>query len=225
MREELNNKEKDLNQLNTINNPNMLNIKEENEISMNTPPKISGETIDKILRGCALRGWVGLRQLKCYLRNISAHKSDIMNKNDFKYFMAQQAILLNDEDINSIFAVYDVSKNDHINYIQFLNSINSVNDSRKAQIESFKEQVKVPGQNYILFSYLVSLIDMNYHPEAIRFLKTVPDMEYEYKINWDNLKEDNRIKENNFRQFFYDISACVDRDDDFNQILKALGYK
>ena len=225
LREELNNKEKDLNQLNTINNPNMLNIKEDNEISMNIPPKISGETIDKILRGCALKGWVGLRQLKCYLRNISAHKSDIMNKNDFKYFMAQQAILLNDEDINSIFAVYDVSKNDHINYIQFLNSINSVNDSRKAQIESFKEQVKVPGQNYILFSYLVSLIDMNYHPEAIRFLKTVPDLEYEYKINWDNLKEDNRIKENNFRQFFYDISACVERDDDFNQILKALGYK
>ena len=106
-----------------------------------------------------------------------------------------------------------------------MNSINQVSESRKAQIESFKEQVKAPGQNYILFSYLVSLIDMNYHPEAIRFLKTVPDLENEYKMNWDNLKEDNRISENNFRQYFYDISACVEKDEEFDQILKALGYK
>ena len=223
LREELKNKEKELNQLNTLNNGNnTLSIRQESEPR---PKKISNEIINKILKGCSLRGWVGLRELKCYLRNISAHKSEIMNRNDFKYFLAKQAILLNDEDINAIFDIYDVSKNDYINYIQFLDSIISVNDSRKAQIESFKEQVKVPGQNYILFSYLVSLMDMNYHPEALRFLKTMPDLEREYKNNWDNLKHDNRIKEEDFRQFFYDISACVERDDDFTQILKALGYK
>ena len=134
-------------------------------------------------------------------------------------------ILLNDDDVDSIFAVYDVSKNDYINYIQFLNSINSISESRKAQIESFKEQMKAPGQNYILFSNVISLVDMNYHPEAITYMKTVPDLENEYRINWDNLKEDNRIKENDFKQFFYDVSACVEKDEDFTQILKAVGYK
>ena len=71
----------------------------------------------------------------------------------------------------------------------------------------------------------MSLVDLNYHPEALRFLKTVPDLEREYKIYWDNLKDDDRINENNFRQFFYDVSACVEKDEDFTQILKALGYK
>ena len=189
------------------------------------PVKVSEETVNKIFKGCAIRGWIGLRELKCYLRNISGHKSDIINKNDFKYFLAKKAILLNDDDIDSIFAVYDVSKNDYINYIQFLNSINSISESRKAQIESFKEQMKAPGQNYILFSNVISLVDMNYHPEAIKYMKTVPDLENEYRINWDNLKEDNRIKENDFKQFFYDVSACVEKDEDFTQILKALGYK
>ena len=196
-------------------------IKEEQEI----PIVISSETINKIFKGGAIKGWIGLRELKCYLRNLSGHKSDIINKNDFKYFLAKQAILLNDNDVDSIFAVYDISKSDYINYIQFLNSINSISESRKAQIESFKEQVKAPGQNYILFSYLISLVDMNYHPEAIKYIKTVPDLENEYRINWDNLKEDNRIKENDFKQFFYDVSACVEKDEEFTQILKALGYK
>ena len=201
------------------------NIGNINYIERQEIPKVSNETINKIFKGCAIRGWIGLRELKCYLRNLSAHKSDIINRNDFKYFLAKQAILLNDNDVDSIFAVYDTSKNDYIHYIQFLNSINTISESRKAQIESFKEQVKFPGKNYILFSYLISLVDMNYHPEAIRYLKTVPDLEYEYKINWDNLKEDDRISENNFRQFFYDISACVERDEDFTQIMKSLGYK
>ena len=218
LREQLKNQE-------TLNQDFINNNKGPMEEEKENPCVVSNETIEKIFKGCAIRGWIGLRQLKCYLRNTSGHRSDIMNKNDFKYFLANQAILLNDNDIDSIFAVYDVSKRDFINYIQFLNSINQVSESRKAQIESFKEQVKVPGQNYILFSNLISLIDMNYHPEAIRFFKTVPDLENEYKICWDNLKEDNRITENNFRQFFYDVSACVEKDEEFNQILKALGYK
>ena len=190
--EEMKNKNRLLNSNNTLNN--VLPQIEGQEI----PTKVSDETINKILKGCSIRGWIGLRSLKCYLRNLSAHKSEIINKNDFKYYLAKQAILLNDDDVDTIFAVHDKSKSDYINYIQFLNSINRVNETRKSQIESFKDQVKVPGQNYIYFSNLISLANMNYHPEAIKFLKTVPDLVEEYSINWDNLKEDNRVTENDF---------------------------
>ena len=199
------------------------NIKRKNDKEIKI--SVSEETIKKIFKGCALRGWIGLRELKCYLRNLSGHKCDYISKNDFKYFFAKQAILLNDDDVDSIFEVYDISKNNYINYITFLNSINCVSEERKTKIESFKEQVKVPGQNYILFSHLITLFDMSNHPESMIFKKTVPDLEREYKINWDNLKEDNRIKENDFKRFFYDISACVEKDEEFDQILKALGYK
>ena len=34
-----------------------------------------------------------------------------------------------------------------------------------------------------------------------------------------------KISEDDFRQFFYDVSTCVENDGDFIQILKALGYK
>ena len=76
------------------------------------------------------------------MKNLSAHKNDTINKNDFKYFLANKAVLLNDNNIDSIFAVYHINKRD---FIQFLNSINQVSETRKAQIESFKDQVKAPG--------------------------------------------------------------------------------
>ena len=186
---------------------------------------IRNDTTKKILNGCIRKGWLGLRLLKNFLKENNKVYSEIIDKNTFYLLMKRQGILLEDTDLESICDAYDENKTDYFDFIKLLNAIRNVSNTRGSQIESFKEQVKVPGQNYILFSYLVSLIDMNYHPEAIRFFKTVPDLENEYKICWDNLKEDNRITENNFRQFFYDVSACVEKDEEFNQILKALGYK
>ena len=139
--------------------------------------------------------------------------------------MKKQGILLEDTDVESICDAYDTNKTDYFNFVQFFNALRNVSNTRGAQIESFKDQVKAPGQNYIMFSNLLNMADMNYHPEAIKFIKNVPDLRKEYATNWDCKKADNKISEDDFRQFFYDVSTCVENDGDFIQSLKALGYK
>ena len=181
--------------------------------------------VDKILKGCAKKGWIGLRSLKCYLRSISPHQCDIIDKNSFKYYLDQQGIILDDEEVNEICEIFDKNKNDHLNYIEFLNSIRYVTEFRAQQIEDFKEQVKEKENNCILFSKLLKISDMRYHPEVIKHLKNVYQIIDEYKKNWDALKIDDVISEEHFIQYFYDISSVVDTDRDFTQILKALGYK
>ena len=190
-----------------------------------TASKMSKETAEKILKGMKRVGWCGLRLLKVYLRGLSGHKTEIIDKNGLKYHLAQKGILLNDEDMNGIFAEFDINKSDSLNFIDFLNSLRYINDNRIAQIESFKEQVKVPGQTYISYTSFRAMADMSFHPEVLRFSKTIVDANNEYNISWDNLKEDDRIEEDQFREFFLDVSTCVDTDEDFTQILKALGYK
>ena len=78
---------------------------------------------DKILKGCARKGWIGLRKLKLYLRSISPHRCDIIDKNAFKLYLDKQGIILGNDEIEEICHIFDINKNDHINYIQFLNSI------------------------------------------------------------------------------------------------------
>ena len=39
------------------------------------------------------------------------------------------------------------------------------------------------------------------------------------------MKEDDRVTDYQFREFFYDISSCVESDADFIQILNSLGMK
>ena len=203
-------------------------MKEENERLNKNKIGSSGirqYIIDKILKGCAKKGWIGLRRLKCYLREISPHRCDIIDKNAFKLHLDKQGIILDNNEIEEICAIFDINRNDHINYIEFLNSIRYVTEFRAQQIEDFKEQVKENNRNCIRFSKLLRISDMRFHPEVIKHLKCAFQIIKEYENNWGALKIDDVISEEHFRQFFYDVSSVVDNDHDFTQILKALGYK
>ena len=179
----------------------------------------------KLIDSCSKKGWIGLRALKIYLRILKKNSTEEREKAEFKFYTAKCGFVLTDEENSFIFKKFDVKKNNTINFIEVLNSFRNCNDERKKQIESFKNQVLKPGQKFISFSYLEKIIDTNYHPEVMKFIKTAPDVLEEYVKTWDNLKDDDLISEKNFEEYFYDISTCIETDEDFLQCLKACGYQ
>ena len=181
--------------------------------------------VDKILKGCAKKGWIGLRSLKVYLRSISPHDCDIIDKNSFKHYLDNQGIKLDFNEVNEICAIFDTNKNDHINFIEFLNKIRYVTELRGQQIDEFLSQVIDREKNCVLFSKLNRIADTRFHPEVMRYQKSASQIRMEYEKYWDKLKVDDVISEEHFKQFFYDVSSVVENDRDFTQILKALGYK
>ena len=181
--------------------------------------------VDKILKGCGKKGWIGLRSLKAYLRSISPHDCDIIDKNSFKYYLDKQGIRLDFNEVNEICEKFDLNKNDHINFVDFLNKIRYITEFRINQIDEFFSQVKEKEKNCVLFSKLNRIADMRFHPECMRYQKSASQIRMEYGKYWDKFKIDDIISEEHFKQFFYDISSVVENDRDFTQILKALGYK
>ena len=181
--------------------------------------------VNKILKGCGKKGWIGLRSLKAYLRSISPHDCDIIDKNSFKYYLDKQGIRLDFNEVNEICEKFDLNKNDHINFVDFLNKIRYITEFRINQIDEFFSQVKEKEKNCVLFSKLNRIADMRFHPECMRYQKSANQIRMEYEKYWDKFKIDDIISEEHFKQFFYDISSVVENDRDFTQILKALGYK
>ena len=186
---------------------------------------VRNDTTKKIMNGTIKKGWLGFRILKNFLKENNKVCSDIININTFYLLMKKQGILLEDADLESICDAYDKDKSDYFNFINLLNALRNVSNTRGSQIESFKEQVKAPGQNYISLSNLLRTADMNYHPEAIKFIKSVIDLRREYETILTKIANQDVLSEDDFRQLFYDISTCVTNDADFTQILRALGYK
>ena len=186
---------------------------------------VRNDTTKKIMNGTIKKGWLGFRILKNFLKENNKVCSDIIDINTFYLLMKKQGILLEDVDLESICDAYDKDKSDYFNFINLLNALRNVSNTRGSQIESFKEQVKAPGQNYISLSNLLRTADMNYHPEAIKFIKSVIDLRREYETILTKIANQDVLSEDDFRQLFYDISTCVTNDADFTQILRALGYK
>ena len=93
------------------------------------------------------------------------------------------------------------------------------------EIEEFKKQVIVPDKDYISAYEFEKLMDMNIHPEFVALKKTAKDAENEYFVGWEGLRDDDFIMGGDFEEFFKDVSACVESDEDFVGILKACGYK
>ena len=106
-----------------------------------------------------------------------------------------------------------------------MNCFRRVSENRKDLIQKFYNQLKTENLDFISFTKLTKKIDMNCHPEATKFIKVAPEILKEYLISWDNFKEDDRVTEDQFKQYWFDISTCVDDDDDFIQILRSVGYK
>ena len=132
--------------------------------------------VDKILKGCGKKGWIGLRSLKAYLRSISPHDCDIIDKNSFKYYLDKQGIRLDFNEVNEICEKFDLNKNDHINFVDFLNKIRYITEFRINQIDEFFLQVKEKEKNCVLFSKLNRIADMRFHPECMRYQKSASSL-------------------------------------------------
>ena len=78
---------------------------------------------EKILLICRKSGWIGMRKLRIFLRNLTKRKSDKINKTNFKYFLADFGILLNDSEISYIYQIFDENRKDEINFMTFFDNL------------------------------------------------------------------------------------------------------
>ena len=69
------------------------------------------------------KGWLGLRKLRIFLKNLTKKRDDVIDKNNIKFFFINFGISLSDLEVAYIFNKYDKTKRNSINFNEFLDSI------------------------------------------------------------------------------------------------------
>ena len=185
---------------------------------------------DKILIDIRKKGWTGLRQLKLYLKsavnNGLYYKNNFIEKTEFKFHIYRWGIMsLTDNEVDLIYKIFGKNCNNTIDYIEFLDYLHINSDKRKNMILSLiKILKKQKGDKYIYFSNICKYMNMNYHPEGLKMEKDKDKAQKEFIQSWGYLKEDDLIAENNFIEFFEDVSTCLPVEEDFDQCLYAISY-
>lgn len=121
------------------------------------------------------KGWLGLRKLKVFLRNLNKRKSNFINKADFKYFFTNFGIFLTNKEVDVIYEVFDNERKNEINFIEFLNNIRQFvnvpgtslnqNDLRRENVERLLSQLKL-NKDKISFKDIESITKFDFHPEV-----------------------------------------------------------
>lgn len=121
---------------------------------------------NKILLKCADNGWIGIRKLRIYFMNLKKRQSSLVDKADFKYFMVNFGILLNDSDVNYIFQAFDVRGR---NQVCFNSVLDWVADGQSADrlnwIEEKYNSLKDVSGN-VRVSTIEKRLNPDEHPEV-----------------------------------------------------------
>ena len=77
------------------------------------------------------------------------------------------------------------------------------------------------GDGTVRLDDIAKLYDASQHPEVISGKKTEQDIFMEYMSLWDTQVKDGIVTLDEFKEYYKDISASVDTDEEFVAILKS----
>ena len=198
--------------------------------NMEVCQKFMDEIKYKIIKDIRKKGWTGLRELKLYLRSVTNKginwKNNFIEKTEFKFHIYRWGITsLTEQEINLIYKMFGKNCNSTIDYIEFFNSLHIKSEKRNQMINKIMNIFKKnKDDKYIHFSGICKYINMNYHPEVLKLDKDKDRVEKEFIQSWGYLKEDDLIKEQDFYEFFEDISTCFEDDENFDQCLYSISF-
>ena len=138
-------------------------------IQKNIPTDFLPEISNKIFEVCVAKGWLGLRKLRVFLRNVTKKSSDVIDKNNFKFFFINFGIVFNEKQVEFIYSKFDVKRKNEINFNEFLDSFVYHTESRMTLIKNFYEQLKTsPEAKFVSLKKLEKLFNPDSHPEVRR---------------------------------------------------------
>ena len=127
---------------------------------------LSPEITRKVMETCFKKGSMGLRKLRIFLRNLHKRKSDFIDKSNFKYFFINFGITFTEKEVEFIYNKFDIKKNNHINFNEFLNQFVFYPEDRRGIIKAFYETVKTNHNSYVSFKKIEKLFSADQHPEV-----------------------------------------------------------
>ena len=175
---------------------------------------------EKIVNVCISKGWLGLRQFKNYLKNLSKKHNNLIHKDDVKYFFVNYGICLEERELEFICLSFQSSRND-IDYVSLLDSFIICDEKRYEMIKRFIRELHGINET-ITKALLDKLLNPEIHPSVMKYQITDKELAKEYS---EVLEGKTSFTDEELAQLFAEISTCIPEDGDFTQALKACGFQ
>jgi len=181
-----------------------------------------GDIARKVREKVVARGGSGgIKSLQRLLSIMDDSGDKRLSKDELKYGLRDYGITLSPTELDQIFIHFDHDRTGYISVDDFLLGIRGdLSERRKRIVRAAFNSIDTDGAGYITVDEIVSCYDMTWHPDVRSGKKTLKEATLEFMAMWENGHPQSEISQQEFEEHYKDISASIDDDDVFEQMMR-----
>lgn len=140
---------------------------------------------------------------------------------EFKIAFQRCNLNFTDQEITSMFYLFDLSDKKYLDYDEFMIAIRGpVNYRRRQFIEKAFQMIDSEGRGMVDPEEIIDRYDPTNHPDCKNGLKKTQEVFRDFLRVFDVSTEvEGKITRNEFDNYYFNLSASIERDDYFEQVI------
>jgi Ca2+-binding EF-hand superfamily protein len=168
------------------------------------------------------RGNTGIRALGRLFRIIDDRGNGLLDREEFRYGLQDFGIALTDEEFGLVMDQFDRNGDGVISFDEFLVTIaDPPNDYRKSLINAAFDKLDNTKDGQVTIEDVQNRYDAKGHPDVVSGRKTEKEVLEGFMSLWDTQNKDGVVTRSEFTQYYSEISAGIEDDDYFANMIGA----
>jgi Ca2+-binding EF-hand superfamily protein len=190
--------------------------------SRDLPPMLTGAALlGKVLDVLRQRSRNAVRALKSAFRAMDTAGDGKLDREDLKWGLRDLGVDLDDEQFGILFDSFDAGGDGYISLSEFLVAVRGeMSDARIDIVLQAYEKLDADGSGMVTVDDILDLYDVESDPMVLEGVKTASEAGKEFMSMWETTP-DGIVTRHEFIEYYKDLSAEVDSDDEFVQIVAA----
>jgi len=191
--------------------------------SAHTPPparEAVPHVIERVRAALRHRGADHIAGIGRKFRIVDRDNNMWIEKKEFQVMLQQLGVPISSSEVHELWGMFDADGNQRVDYEEFLRAIRgAMNQRRRELVEKLFTRMDSDGSGDIDYYDIVDYYDCSEHPDVVSGKTTPYEVLKSFLSNFDGGIKDGRITRQEFRMYFGNISASIDNDDHFEEIL------
>ena len=167
------------------------------------------------------RGAHGIRGCGIIFRRMDDNGDKHLDKYEFQWGLRENGHVLNPKEMDELFAFFDENADGRISYNEFLKALRGdLNERRLGLIKLAYAKLDKNGDETVNLMDMKLAYDVSKHPNFIDRSKTADQILKEFMAQWDTIEKDGTVTFEEFANYYKDVSASIDGDDEFELMIR-----
>lgn len=179
------------------------------------------QVLDKIKQVMKARGAHGIRGLALVFKRMDNSGDRKMDRTEFMWGLKENGHNLTPSEFERIFKFFDRNNDGKVDYDEFLRALRGDMNERRTQLAllAFKKLDRT-GDGIVSVDDLKDQYDVSFHPDFKAGKKSKQAILTEFLGQWDRLEKDGRVTQDEWLDYYKDVSASIDDDDYFELMIR-----